>query len=240
MDFMPVKILVGSQEPCITPGAVVYSQGNLMSPKKLQSRSPRADSLAVLAQRAQEGADVAFEELHHRLGGGLKKFLFQRTGAPEDVIEELAQRTWVEAWRALSARKYDPSRAAFSTFLYGIGYKLLLRHRTGIERSARVFCSLEESRFPALAEQADPGELLDFCALLEALRSCLDESLDDEERQVVERCTSGATERSLAMFLQVAASTVHARKKAAYEKLRRCLAQKGFRSGFRSPEKEGL
>ena len=74
------------------------------------------------------------------------------------------------------------------------------------------------------------------------MRDCLSATdtryaLSDEERVVVRGLANGETERSLASQLGIAASTVHARKMSSYNKLRHCLALKGFRldSGEREP-----
>ncbi len=120
-----------------------------MAAKKRIACSQRTATLQALALRAGQGDESAFAELHARLEGGLKRFFFQRTGGGGDLIEELAQRTWVEAWRSLKAQRYDGGRAAFSTYLYGIGYKLLLRHRSALGRLPGTSLSLEESAFAA-------------------------------------------------------------------------------------------
>lgn len=190
------------------------------------------ESLETLAQAAARGNEVAFERLHARLQAGLLRFLVKRTGRRGDVAEELAQRAWVEMWRALREGRYDPQRGAFSTFLYAIGYKLWMQHCRAERGSAGADLS-EDVLSELLQHTEDRLDELHVVDLLEALRGCLEQAdgpnrLLAEERELLALLAQGASERQAAERLGLAASTVNARKRAAYAKVRACLEAKGF------------
>lgn len=195
-----------------------------------QGRPPLAlseSALSALARRAADGERAAFERLHARFAGGLQRFFQQRT-TPE-AADELAQATWAELWRAVSQRKYNPERAAFSTFAYAVAGNLWRRSRRS------------EARVPPppqrALEQADEfAAALEHAELLDALRACLrDETppsaLSRPEREILYAVSRGASERQIAQEMGLAASTVHERKLAALARLRQLLAQRGFSEG---------
>lgn len=191
-------------------------------------------ALHQLADRAQRGERPAFEELVRRLEQGLKRVLLRRTGGQFALVEELAQSTWVAVWDALRQGRYDAGRAAISTFVYAVAHKLWLRHLRDRRGPAAEPAALESVLIGRATEADDPAAALESAELLEAMRGCLRSdgdafSLTPEERRVVIGLAAGESERSLSAELGLAASTIHARKQAAYEKLRRCLAAKGFR-----------
>lgn len=190
-------------------------------------------TLAQLTTRACEGDEQAFEELHRRLAGGLRRFLARRVGGSVQVLDELSQTAWVEVWRAMRDGRYDPERGRISTFLYAVGYKMVLRHFRDLQRNRETPEPMDgEGRAPSGVVER-PDELLAWCESIDALRDCLHDDttphkLTDEERAVVAGVVAGETERALSNRLGIAASTVNARKKSAFEKLRKGLAAKGF------------
>jgi len=48
-----------------------------------------------------------------------------RTGGRSELADDFSQKTWVAVWQALIAGKYEPDRAAISTFVYAVGYRVL-------------------------------------------------------------------------------------------------------------------
>ena len=192
-----------------------------------------ADTLREWANLAAAGDDQAFERIHRRFGGGLMRFFLTRNGGRVDLAEELAQKTWVEVWRSMRRQRYDPERGAISTFTYAIGYKVWLQYcRTSLGGMARANAA-DGYLAMLIEESSDPDDLLNAAALLDALRDCLREAdsanaLNDDERLIIFHTAGGRSERWLAAELGVAASTVNARKKLIYNKLRKCLSAKGF------------
>lgn len=185
------------------------------------------------AQAAAEGDRAAFDQLHARLSAGLVRHFAKRAGWDDELAGELAQRTWTIAWQALSNGRYDPGRAAFSTFLYAIGSKVWLQH--GRSRRAGTL-SIDHGASKALDaadEGDDPADVLEECELLDAVREALrrddgEDALTEQEKHIVRRASQGATDRALAAELGLAASTVNVRKQGAYGKIRRMLSRQGF------------
>lgn len=190
---------------------------------------PSGDStpLKTLAVQALQGDAGAFEELHRRLGGGLKNFLGRRlNSADEALLEELAQETWVVAWQALVDQRYDPARAAFSTFLYAVGHNMTLRHLRDRERQARLHGNVAATQ-PPTETTFDLADAVDLAQTIECLDAALQsDALTDEERVLAAGVASGETERALAASLELPASTVHVRKKRLLNKLRQMMSSR--------------
>jgi len=191
-----------------------------------------ADSLRALAEQAMHGDHDAFEGLYRRLRGGVFRQLMKHCGGQAELAEELCQKTWVEVWRALHSRRYDPSRSAVSTFVYAVGYKIWLQHRRRVATRPRPADLVEIGLAAAGGDEAQ-SDAIELAELIEAMRQCLHATgtpfaLTEQERLVVLGHAQGESERGMADKLGVAASTVNVRKAAAYAKLRQCLAAKGF------------
>jgi len=197
----------------------------------------RTDALTLqsLAAAAAAGDDLAFAELHDRLAGGLLRFFARRLGGRADaatLADELAQQTWVEVWRAMRDQRYDPARAAISTFIYAVGYRVWLQERR--RRRLPVPPATEpDELFERFAGAPDGAEFIELCELLDAVRACLAErrgpaALEADERDLIQRLAAGQSERQIAQELRIAASTVNVRKKAVFAKLRQALGAAGF------------
>lgn len=215
--------------------------GNRMTSRPSTAHSSPSLTLDVLAERARH-EDAAFEALHRRLSGGLRRYLHRRSGSDDVVVEELVHTTWVEVWRALRTGAFDPSRARISTFVYAVGHKMVLRHLRTAKRDGAREAGSDEVALGAPADAIDQDDLLHTTEALDALRACVATehgpfALTAEEREIVTRLALGGSERGLAVELGIAASTVNARKKTAYRKLQSCLRRKGFggESAERSP-----
>ena len=92
-------------------------------------------SLADLCAAAVGGDRAAFEALHRRLGGGVRRLFLDRTSGRADLAEELGQRTWVGVWQSISSGKYDPTRSAISTFVYAVASKVWLQYLRSSKRA---------------------------------------------------------------------------------------------------------
>lgn len=204
-----------------------------MNPESSNPERGRDEGLRELARIAARGEDWAFEEIHRRLSQGLERFLKKRAGSAANIAEELAQRTWVEFWKSLRAGRYDPARAAVSTYVYGVGYKVWLQYARG-NRDKLGLDPADDLMQALLDDQPAPHDVSGAAEHLDALRGCMSATgagayvLTQEERAVLEGLTAGESERSLATRLNLAASTIHARKQSGFHKLRRCMELKGF------------
>lgn len=194
-------------------------------------RGERAESLRRLCAQALDGDMGAYETLHDRLAAGLRAFFSRRLKGNPELVEELSQRTWVAAWDALRKDRYDPDRAAFTTFLYGVGYKIWLQHLDG--RREETSTELDVAARSLFDERGSPDAFLAGCEQLEAVRECLMAegtryALTGEERTILEGVAAGLSERDLAEQVGCAPSTLNVRKQRAMHKLRMCLTLKGF------------
>ncbi|MBS0198336.1 MAG: RNA polymerase sigma factor [Planctomycetes bacterium] len=200
----------------------------------LQPSNPErreGETLVQLAAAAAKGDRQAFEAIHRRLSGGLYRLFMDRTNGRVEVVEDLCQRTWLAVWESLQAGRYDPSRSAMTTFVYAVGYKLWLQQLRTFARP--------ETLVPDVADRSDvsdgdPQDAAGLAELLQNVRECLKASgpeplLTEEERGIVRASAAGASDRDLARQLNIAASTLNARKQSAFQKIRRYLAKKGHR-----------
>ena len=173
------------------------------------------------------GGAAAFERDHTRLDAWVNRMFRERCGGRADVAEELSQRTWAAVWEAVSSKRYDPARAAMTTFVYAVAQNIW---RQWAKQQAR-------SGGSAAVDGEEPAGVQDVAAtvaeaeLIDAVRACVHgrapaASLTDDERDVLRLIAAGETDRALAERLGVAPSTAHARKKAAMDKLRGYLTGK--------------
>lgn len=94
----------------------------------------------------------------------------------------------------------------------------------------------------SILDRAPPAsDVLELAELLDALDGCLHGkrgalALSEPERRLVIASARGATERDLAAVESLAPSTIHARKRKAYQKLESCLRHKGFPLDADEPE----
>lgn len=186
-------------------------------------------SLSDLASSAAAGDRVAVDALHRRLEPGLRRLFLKRTGGREEIAEDLCQRTWTACWRALALGKYEPARAAFSTYLYAIGSRVWLEH---LRRAGRAEPMSELTAYEADLAGDDPAAHARLAEVIHLVRECLagrDGDLAEEDRWILREVGAGATDRELAKRMGVAPSTVNARKRQALERLRRLLASRGVR-----------
>ena len=109
-----------------------------------------------LLRRAAHGDQEAFELVYRRYHRVVYRFARAMTGAP-DVAEDVTQDVFVTLIRQL--HRYDPTRAAFTTYLYGIVRNVSLNKLRGLRR----LCSLERirSRSPHPGSGDDPLDRLE-------------------------------------------------------------------------------
>jgi RNA polymerase sigma-70 factor (ECF subfamily) len=112
----------------------------------LDSESAGID--AALVARAQRGdGTAAFGQLVRRHQGMVRAQLRRLTGGDHSWADDLAQETFIQAWRKLHQFRAD---ARFSTWLYRIAYTTFLQARRG-RRDALV--PVDNDRVP----QQDPS-----------------------------------------------------------------------------------
>ncbi len=179
----------------------------------------------AIAVAVAAGSRSAFEQLHARLSPAIRATLLRRCGGRQHVAEDLLQQTWTLVWQSVSQRRYDPHRAAISTFVYAVANNVWLQYARGNMR--------EELRPMPMSAGADLERALELAELLDELRAYLREpeargGLSDLDREIVVESARGVTERELAGRLGLAPSTVNSRKQATYAKIREALERRGF------------
>ena len=127
------------------------------------------------------GDPVAFGELVKRYQGSLFAYL-GRMGLSDAICEELAQETFLRVW--INREKYDPARAALSTWIFTIGRNVALNSLTRksvlIENDAEVDKQAE-------GLQTDPSQQYEQHESIVRLRQALG-TLSVEDREVIAAC----------------------------------------------------
>lgn len=202
-----------------------------MAGREPESNGDLAESLRQLCQAAAGGDEGAFREFHRRLHPGVRRFLLRRIQSNAELIEELCQRVWIAMWESLRAGRYDTSRSAPTTFVYGIAYNILLQHfrqgRTGI--SLNDADSFVEQLF---TDHPEPSEFLKSCELLDCIRDCIagrvaPHGITVADREILAALSRGETEREMARHLGISPSTANARKQLALKRLQDYLRKFG-------------
>lgn len=148
---------------------------SLASDRETRSSSG-GSSVEDLVRRARAGSSAAFGELVDRFESPVFNFLLRRAASAEDA-EELAQDTFVRAWRRLD--RYD-GRWSFATWLYALARRLSATRN----RSSRP----EVEGGDALVEvpvQADPGRDLARTEERANLWALADHLLEDDPRSAL-------------------------------------------------------
>lgn len=126
----------------------------------------REQQAELMTAVATAGDKAAFARLYEHFAPRLKAYLM-RLGSSDDVAEELAQESLVNAWR--HARSFDPLQASVATWLYTIA-----RNRR-IDRLRRERRPELDPDDPALVPDPvpQPDHLLDLVQDQRRLRAAL-------------------------------------------------------------------
>jgi RNA polymerase sigma-70 factor (ECF subfamily) len=148
------------------------------------------------------GDRQAMARLIRRHGPGLRRFLAGTLAAPHEA-EDLAQETFLRVWAA--AARYDPDKAAPSTWIYRIALRLAIdrNRRTGFRR----FLGLDAAPEP---EDDRPGTETDLAARQELAltRRALAALPDRQQRALLLRAVAGMTNADIAATLGISAGAV--------------------------------
>jgi RNA polymerase sigma-70 factor, ECF subfamily len=170
--------------------------------------------------RAAAGDPEAFAEIYRQYQHVVYRFGYAMTGSPS-TAEDIAQETFVALFRELA--RYDPERASFTTYLYGI-VRNLSRERL---RKERRFLSLEalnpvQRRAP---EDADPSRALQDAELAEQVRRAL-RKLPARYRELIVLCDlHGMSYADAASITGISTAAVRSRLHRGRQLLRRQLSR---------------
>lgn len=126
------------------------------------------------------GDPVAFGELVTRYQHALFGFL-GRMGLSPSTCEEIAQETFLRAW--VNRARYDPDKAAVSTWLFTIARNLALSHL----KKKRIEITGEPDQDRSADKGADPSHQFDHHESINRLRQALN-TLSAEDREVIATC----------------------------------------------------
>jgi RNA polymerase sigma-70 factor (ECF subfamily) len=136
-----------------------------------EMREARGEQPAVeqaLVRRARAGDREAFDGLVRLHFGRVYALLFRMLQNHEDA-EDLAQESFVRAWRALPSYREE---AAFATWVGRIGIHLAAEHHRRRGRSLRLDADVDEDLWPSAA--AETGAESGNSELVAALSRALD------------------------------------------------------------------
>lgn len=171
-------------------------------------------ALAELIQRTREGDQEAFGVLFERYKNLVYRTAYLMLGEAEEA-EDALQEIFLKVYRSLSS--YQPTKGAFTTWLYRITTNYCLNRRR-IKRFS--FVPLEwawqDNSRAAIAKQNDPGEDQDIHLALEGLS-------DKLRAVIVLRYYGGLSYAEIGESLSIPIGTVKSRLDLGFRKLRREL-----------------
>jgi len=155
----------------------------------------------------------AFEELVERYQSAVRALLLRLTRSNQPLSDELAQDTFLQAYRSLRQFKGD---ARFSTWLHSIAYRAFLAH----VRSLRPTEQYEEDQHGIAIQPCTRTS--DFNHDLELAM----QSLSLAERAVLTLCLGdGCTHEETALALNLPLGTVKTHATRGREKLKQLLSE---------------
>jgi RNA polymerase sigma-70 factor (ECF subfamily) len=169
---------------------------------------------AELIARVLESADPnAFAELVRRYQSPVRAFLRRMTRGDEALADDLAQETFLRAWRKLDTCR-NPAR--FSTWLFGIALNQFRARARRVRRLCEEPLDQVGPESESAATPVPPGIRLDLNEALERLTPA-------ERAAILLCCQNGLTHDEAALVLQCPLGTVKTNVLRGKEKLRRWL-----------------
>ncbi len=187
-------------------------------------------------ERLKSGETDAIDELYRRYAGKLYAFCYSitRSEASEDLVHDVFMRV------ITAARRFNPKKASFRTWILRIARNHCIDF---IRRKGKVkFTPIE--RATGQDDGEDAASVDDFvddtvdveasviqASIIEAVRGCIDELENDQEKQaVVLYYIAGKVYREIGEILGKSTSMAKNRVRSAQEKIKRCLERKGVNS----------
>ena len=173
---------------------------------------------ALLHQVGQDRDREAFRVVFDHFAPRIRAFLIGRKLTPARA-DDLTQEALLNVWRR--ADRYDPAKAAASTWIYAIARNLHIDHYRKVQRQVLD----EDDPHFHLDDTPDAQELVerseDVGAITEALAS-----LPEEQREVIKLSfTEGQSHQEIAQTLALPLGTVKSRIRLALGRLRIVLGE---------------
>jgi RNA polymerase sigma-70 factor (ECF subfamily) len=175
-----------------------------------------ADADAPLVQRAQQGDVRAFEMLVVRYRRRIER-LIGRLSRDPDLVQDLAQETFLRAWRALPQFRGD---SAFYTWLYRIAVNTARRTLAELRRdpvlteSALAPAGDDDETFRPEVEPSTadtPEALLASREIAAAVNAAVERLSEDLRQAVVLREIEGLSYEEIAQIMNCPVGTVRSR-----------------------------
>lgn len=172
-----------------------------------------------LAQRAATDED-AFEELYQYFFPRVYNFIFARLKNYADA-DDVTSITFLKMNEHLD--NYDPSKAAFSTWLFRIANNAIIDHTRHIDRNNET--EWEEFLDPAAPENDEPERQMVTSETSRELLEAIDK-LNERERRIVELRYWGEQDtRTIAEILSMSESNVRVTLHRALGKMKKFLVE---------------
>jgi RNA polymerase sigma-70 factor, ECF subfamily len=174
---------------------------------------------AVLVEQTLQGATAAFQQLTLRYYRPVAGFVFKRVGR-YDLVEDLVQETFLEAWQALKAGR-GPQH--FSSWLFGIAHN---RCGKWLRRKRPVLFDPNEPphQETALSDQALLEEFEEQQKLAAQLERHLQSLPEDTRRLLQLKHRNGKTCEEIAAQTGRPVGTVKSLLARTYKTLREAMA----------------
>ena len=166
-----------------------------------------------LVKRAQSGDQFAFGVIVEGHDSKIRGLLLGIVHNPHDA-DELAQQTWIKAWRNLP--KFE-GRSSFSTWLFRIATFTAWDHlkkekrRAEIELAEEVYDSAVEYSATPINTPARPDEAAAHAEVRERFKSALGSLSDKHRATLVLREVEGLSYKEIATVLDCNVGTVMSR-----------------------------
>jgi RNA polymerase sigma-70 factor, ECF subfamily len=171
-----------------------------------------------LLRRAAEGERQAFELVYHRYHQVVYRFARAMTGRP-DAAEDVTQEVFIALIKELP--RYDPARAGFTTYLYGIARNL---SRDRWRRTQRRL-ALEAIGLEKRSTTDDPFDLIERAQAATQVHRAL-RGLPLRYREVIILCDlHGLSYAEAALVVRSSVGSVRARLHRARQLLRQRLSR---------------
>jgi len=192
-----------------------------------------------LMARLQQGQTAALDELYRRYARRLYAFCasLSRSAGHQDP-EDLAQDVFLRVIK--SAHTFDLEKASFRTWLFSIARNRCIDagRREKLIQFLPIGRQAQDEDRDLLPEETLVDEREDVqgaairAAALQAVRDCIDELANADEKQaLVLYYLGGKVYREIAGVLGKSLSMARKHVQAAQEKVRRCLERQGVRPG---------
>jgi RNA polymerase sigma-70 factor, ECF subfamily len=182
----------------------------------MQERERQPDVDALLVQRAKQGEVRAFEMLVVKYQRRIER-LISRMVRDTDLVQDIAQETFIRAYRALPNFRGD---AAFYTWLYRIAVNSAKKALSDLKRDPLITESAlhsasdddETSRVEnELSDGSTPESMLASKEIAAAVNSAVEALSEDLRQAITLREIEGLSYEEIAQFMNCPIGTVRSR-----------------------------